>query len=66
MWNTDRPDLTPRQMNRAITALNCRETPEQAGLTPEETVWYRAFLAEAEEMERKYGERPVFDLCELD
>ena len=38
----------------------------KAGLTPEETVWYRAFLAEAEEMERKYGERPVFDLCELD
>ena len=46
------------------TAL--RNVTSPLPLTPEETVWYRAFLAEAEEMERKYGERPVFDLCELD
>ena len=60
-------DFTARQWNRIICAVNSKKTAQQAGLkTDEELEAYRRMWQEAEEHLAKYGEWPVFELCELE
>ena len=60
-------ELTARDWNRIIGAVNAQKTPEEAGLcTEEELLHYRTIWTEAEEFFAKYGKWPVFDLMELD
>lgn len=60
-------NLTAREWNCIIGAVNCRKTPEEAGLkTEKELRHYRNIWAEAEELFVKYGNWPVFDLVELE
>ena len=60
-------ELTARDWNRVICAVNERKMPEEAGLqTAEELQHYRNIWAEAEELFAKYGKWPVFALAELE
>ena len=60
-------DLTAREWNRIIDAVNGKQTAEEAGLkTEEELMRYRNIWNEAEELYAKYGQWPVFDLVELE
>ena len=60
-------DLTAREWNRIICAVNAKQTVEEAGLqTDEELQHYRNIWNEAEELFAKYGAWPVFDLVELE
>lgn len=60
-------DLTARQWNRIICAVNKKETAEEAGLkTDAELLHYKNIWNEAEEFLVKYGYWPVFDLAELE
>lgn len=60
-------DLTAREWNRIICAVNAKQTAEEAGLkTEEELRLYRSIWNEAEELFAKHGNWPVFDLVELD
>lgn len=60
-------DLTAREWNRIICAVNARQTAEEAGLKREEDLLhYRNIWSEAEELFAKYGRWPVFDLVELE
>jgi hypothetical protein len=60
-------DLTAREWNRIICAVNLKQTAEEAGLkTEEELLRYRNIWNEAEELFAKYGKWPVFDLAELE
>ena len=60
-------DLTAREWNRIICAVNSRQTPEEAGLKTEtELFHYGNIWQEAEELLAKYGSWPVFDLAELE
>ena len=61
------PNLTAREWNRIISAVNCRKTPEEVGLkTEKELRHYRNIWAEAEGLFAKYGNWPIFDLVELE
>lgn len=60
-------ELTAREWNRIICAVNSRETAEEAGLkSEEEFLHYARVWAEAETLFGKYGKWPVFDLAELE
>jgi hypothetical protein len=60
-------DLTAREWNRIICAVNAKQAAEEAGLkTDEELQHYRNIWNEAEELFAKYGAWPVFDLVELE
>ena len=60
-------ELTARDWNRIICAVNSKQTPEEAGLkTEEERKHYRNIWEEAEVLLAKYGDWPVFDLAELE
>lgn len=60
-------DLTSREKNWIITAVNMRQSPEEAGLkTVAEKEYYSAIRAEAEALFARGGVWPVFDLWELD
>lgn len=60
-------ELTARDWNRVICAVNERKSPEEAGLMTEEALLrYRNIWAEAEELSAKYGKWPVFALAELE
>ena len=60
-------DLTAREWNRSISAVNAKKTAEEGGLkTAEELQRYRHIWNEAEELFAKYGDWPVFDLVELE
>ena len=60
-------DLTAREWNRIICAVNAKQTAEEAGLkTNEELQHYEKIWNEAEELFAKYGIWPVFDLVELE
>ena len=60
-------DLTAREWNRIIAAVNNKQTAEEAGLkTDEELQRYRNIWTEAEELFAQYGAWPVFDLVELE
>ena len=60
-------DLTAREWNRIICAVNAKQSAEEAGLkTEEELLRYKNIWKEAEELCAKYGQWPVFDLVELE
>ena len=60
-------NLTARQWNRIICAVNAKQTAEEAGLkTEEECLRHSNLWPEAEELFVKYGKWPVFDLVELE
>lgn len=60
-------DLTAREWNRIIEAVNNKQTAEDAGIkTEKELQRYRNIWNEAEELFSKYGNWPVFDLVELE
>ena len=62
-----RKDLTAREWNRIICAVNNKQTAEEAGLKTEEALrHYRNIWHEAEEWMAKYGSWPVFGLAELE
>ena len=60
-------ELTARDWNRIICAVNSKKTAEEAGLkTEEELLHYRNIWQEAEALFAKYGKCPVFELTELE
>lgn len=60
-------ELTIRQKNHIISAVSCRRTPEEAGLsTPEELAYYTLIWEDAQSLYDRGGVWPVFDLFELD
>ena len=60
-------ELTARDWNRIICAVNSKQTAEEAGLkTEEELLHYRNIWEDAEPLFSKYGFWPVFDLVELE
>ena len=60
-------DLTAREWNRIICAVNSRQSAEAAGLKAEaELLHHGNIWKEAEEIFAKYGVWPVFSLAELD
>ena len=60
-------ELSAREWNWIICAVNSKKTAEEAGLkTKEELLHYHNIWKEAEELYEKYGKWPVFDLMELE
>ena len=60
-------ELTVRQKNHIIDAVNRRLTPEEAGLcTPVQLEYYRIIYADAQSLLRRGGVWPVFELWELE
>ena len=60
-------ELSEREKNWIISAVNCRKTPEEAGLnTEEELAYYKMIWDEAQGYHDRGGVWPVFDLWELD
>ena len=60
-------ELSAREWNRIICAVNSRKTAEEAGLkTALEQKLYANMWAEAEAIYAKHGQWPVFDLVELE
>ena len=60
-------ELDVRVKNRIISAVSCRKTACEAGLTtPEELEYYHRIRQEAENLYRRGGVWPIFDLFELD
>ena len=60
-------ELTARDWNRIICAVNSKKSAEEAGLkTGEELLHYKNIWEEAEAIFAKYGHWPVFDLMELE
>ena len=60
-------ELTVREKNRIICAVNSRQTAEQAGLTAEaELAYYKTIWDDAQQLFDRGGVWPVFDLWELD
>lgn len=60
-------NLTARDWNRIICAVNAKQTVEEAGLKTEEEIGhYIKIWDEAEELLAKYGDWPVFELVELE
>ena len=59
--------LSIREKNRIISAVSCRKTPEEAGLSkPAELAYYRELWQEAQSLYARGGVWPVFKLYELD
>lgn len=64
---SDKNALTDREKNRIISAVNCRKTPEEAGLkTAEALQYYKVIWDDAQSLFDRGGAWPVFDLFELD
>ena len=60
-------ELTVREKNWIITAVNYRKTPEEAGIKTEaELKYYRIILDNAQSLFDRGGVWPIFDLIELD
>lgn len=60
-------ELTAREKNWIISAVNCRKSPEEAGLkSPAELQYYKMIWEEAQEYFDRGGVWPIFDLWELD
>ena len=60
-------ELTAREWNRVICAVNAKQTAQDAGLkTEEELRIYSNMWKEAEEKAEKYGQWPEFALVELE
>lgn len=60
-------ELTVREKNRIISAVNCQKTAEEAGLkTPAELQYYQIIWDEAQGYFDRGGIWPIFDLWELD
>jgi len=60
-------ELTAREQNYIISAVNRKDTAEKAGLQSEEELrLYHSLWKQAEEIQNQYGRWPVFELCELD
>lgn len=67
MEKNSHDDLTPREKNWIITAVNLRQTAEEAGLkTVAEKEYYNVIHAEAEALFARGGVWPIFELWELD
>lgn len=59
-------EMSARRRNEIVYMVNCRVPKNEAGLTTEaENWWYDRLTAQADEMERKYGKRPVFEMEEI-
>ena len=60
-------ELTVREKNHIISAVNGRQTPQEAGLsTPAELAYYEIIWADAQDLFDRGGIWPVFELWELD
>ena len=60
-------ELTAREKNRIITAINCQQAPEEVVLKSEaEHAYFRIIYEEAKTLYARGGVWPVFDLWELD
>ena len=60
-------ELTAREKNRIISAVNCRKSAEAAGLkTQAELNYYMMIWDEAQGYFDRGGVWPIFDLWELD
>ena len=60
-------ELTAREKNHIICAVNSRQTAEQAGLTTEaELDYYKTIWDDAQQLFDHGGVWPVFDLWALD
>ena len=60
-------ELTVREKNRIISAVNCQTAAEEAGLkTPAELQYYQMIWNEAQGYFDRGGIWPIFDLWELD
>lgn len=53
--------------NEIIYQVNCRVPKEEIGLKNEEEVkFYNSLIKQAEEMKERWGEYPVFEMCEIE
>lgn len=60
-------ELSAREKNRVIAAVNARKTPEEAGLKTEaELAYYKIIWEDARQYFDRGGVWPIFDLWELD
>jgi len=60
-------DLSVREKNRIISAVNCRNNPEEAGLqTQAELQYYKLIWDDAQSLFDRGGIWPIFELFELD
>ena len=60
-------ELSAREKNWIISAVNSRKTPEEAGLKTEaELQYYKVIWEDANSLFDRGGVWPVFDLFELD
>jgi len=60
-------ELTVREKNRVILAVNCQKTAEEGGLkTPAELQYYQMIWDEAQGYFDRGGVWPIFDLWEID
>ncbi len=60
-------EKSPRRLNAIISLVQSRVPKEQANLNDEVEEWfYDGLEKEAQELYKKYGQFPVFDLYELD
>lgn len=60
-------ELTVREKNRIISAVNSQKAAEEAGLkTPTELQYYQIIWDEAQGYFDRGGIWPIFDLWELD
>ena len=60
-------ELSVREKNHIISAVTCRKTAEEAGLsTPAELAHYQEIWQEAQRLYDRGGMWPIFELFELD
>ena len=60
-------ELSVREKNWIISAVNCRKKPEAAGLKTEAALaYYKMIWDEAQRYYDRGGVWPIFDLWELD
>ena len=60
-------ELTVREKNWILSAVSCRKTPEEAGLTRDAQLrYYQIIRTEAQDVYDRLGVWPVFELWELD
>lgn len=60
-------DIPTSRINRIIDAVNRRYPKEAVGIQPGiEERYYDSFWSDAEALADKYGEWPVFAMCEIE
>lgn len=59
-------EMSTIRRNQIAQMVNCQVPKKDAGLATEaENWWYDRLTAQADEVERKYGTRPVFEMEEI-